>query len=286
MTNSERQEPHRPGLDVHDRRRWHDQPAPVADNQSVGAQKTDRVGHHARCVRSRRRRADLLHRDRSRAWHVDRHSPALVYQPAANYSGADSFTFRANDGEADSNAGDGVDHRAAGQRSADCRAANPTRCRAGARLRSALPGVLGNDTDIDSASLTAGVVTGPAHGTLSLASNGSFSYTPTAGYSGPDSFTYRASDGTASRRQRRSPSPYSPHRLLHRSRSSRRISIPGRTVSRTSTTRSEAPLNRVMRAAHVYRRAGSPAARYAFGSVAKTATRSTECQADTVARSR
>ena len=40
-------------------------------------------------------------------------------------------------------------------------------------------------------------MTGPAHGTLALSANGSFTYTPTAGYSGPDSFTYRASDGTA-----------------------------------------------------------------------------------------
>ena len=35
------------------------------------------------------------------------------------------------------------------------------------------------------------------HGTLALAANGGFTYTPTAGYSGPDSFTYKANDGTA-----------------------------------------------------------------------------------------
>jgi hypothetical protein len=36
----------------------------------------------------------------------------------------------------------------------------------------------------------------PAHGTLALAANGGFTYTPTAGYAGADTFTYRASDGT------------------------------------------------------------------------------------------
>src|SRR4030095_14010842 len=30
-------------------------------------------------------------------------APALTYTPAANYNGADSFTFKANDGTADSN---------------------------------------------------------------------------------------------------------------------------------------------------------------------------------------
>ena len=34
-------------------------------------------------------------------------APALTYTPAANYNGTDSFTFKANDGTADSNVGDG-----------------------------------------------------------------------------------------------------------------------------------------------------------------------------------
>ena len=57
--------------------------------------------------------------------------------------------------------------------------------------------MLANDTDGDGNPLTAAVVTGPAHGTLALNANGSFTYTPTANYNGADSFTYRASDGTA-----------------------------------------------------------------------------------------
>src|SRR5262249_52050993 len=59
------------------------------------------------------------------------------------------------------------------------------------------PGVLGNDTDADGDSLTAALVSGPAHGTLALNADGSFTYTPAANFSGSDSFTYRASDGTA-----------------------------------------------------------------------------------------
>ena len=59
-------------------------------------------------------------------------------------------------------------------------------------------GVLKNDTDPNSSqTLTATVVTQPAHGTLTLNANGSFLYTPTANYNGPDSFAYRVSDGIA-----------------------------------------------------------------------------------------
>jgi hypothetical protein len=57
------------------------------------------------------------------------------------------------------------------------------------------PGVLGNDTDIDSPSLQAQLAVAPTHGVFTLNANGSFSYTPAAGYSGPDSFSYVAGDG-------------------------------------------------------------------------------------------
>src|SRR5207245_623958 len=53
-----------------------------------------------------------------------------------------------------------------------------------------------NDTDVDAdTTLTAMVVTGPAHGTLTLNADGSFTYTPAANYNGSDSFTYKANDG-------------------------------------------------------------------------------------------
>jgi VCBS repeat-containing protein len=56
-------------------------------------------------------------------------------------------------------------------------------------------GVLANDTDSDGDLLSAVLVTGPAHGTLTLNADGSFSYLANANYNGPDSFTYRANDG-------------------------------------------------------------------------------------------
>ena len=40
------------------------------------------------------------------------------------------------------------------------------------------------------------LITAPQHGAITLHGDGTFSYTPTAGYYGADSFTYRASDGS------------------------------------------------------------------------------------------
>src|SRR5439155_5590911 len=45
--------------------------------------------------------------------------------------------------------------------------------------------------------LSAVLVSGPSHGTLSLSSDGSFTYTPAANYNGGDSFVYQVNDGTA-----------------------------------------------------------------------------------------
>src|SRR5207245_6846493 len=61
-------------------------------------------------------------------------------------------------------------------------------------LTIAAPGVLANDTDIDSATLTAALVSGPANGTLTLNADGSLTYTRAANCNGTDSFTDKASD--------------------------------------------------------------------------------------------
>jgi hypothetical protein len=65
----------------------------------------------------------------------------------------------------------------------------------GTALTVAAPGILANDSDAEHDPLSAALVAGPTHGTLALAANGSFTFRANAGYSGPDSFTYRAFDG-------------------------------------------------------------------------------------------
>jgi cyclophilin family peptidyl-prolyl cis-trans isomerase len=58
-------------------------------------------------------------------------------------------------------------------------------------------GVLQNDADADGDALSAIVVAGPQHGTLTLDSDGGFLYKPEPGYNGSDSFQYKANDGNA-----------------------------------------------------------------------------------------
>ena len=56
-------------------------------------------------------------------------------------------------------------------------------------------GVLGNDDDDDGDALTAVIVDSPANGSVTLNSDGSFTYTPVSTFFGSDSFTYQADDG-------------------------------------------------------------------------------------------
>ncbi|MCC6189374.1 MAG: tandem-95 repeat protein [Anaerolineales bacterium] len=61
----------------------------------------------------------------------------------------------------------------------------------------AAPGVLANDSAAEGHPLSASLVAGPSHGTLSLAPDGGFTYAPGAEFSGSDAFTYAAGDGFA-----------------------------------------------------------------------------------------
>ncbi len=62
---------------------------------------------------------------------------------------------------------------------------------------SATAGVLANDTDVEADTLTALLISGPANGSLTLQSDGSFVYEPVIGFNGADSFSYQTFDGTA-----------------------------------------------------------------------------------------
>jgi hypothetical protein len=66
------------------------------------------------------------------------------------------------------------------------------------RTVAAVRGVLANDVDPAMPGLTATLVRGPAHGSVTLAADGSFVYTPTANFTGADTFTYQASNGVYS----------------------------------------------------------------------------------------
>ena len=64
-------------------------------------------------------------------------------------------------------------------------------------LSVAAPGVLTNDSNGGAPAMTALLVTPTTHGALALAADGSFTYSPTTNYFGPDAFTYKANNGLA-----------------------------------------------------------------------------------------
>lgn len=120
-------------------------------------------------------------------------SGSFIYTAQTGFHGADSFIYKANDGTADSAPATVtllVDQ-------APVSTGETYTMRQDKVLTvAASGGVLANDTDADGDPLTASLITGPQHGTLSLAADGGLTYTPAAGYHGADSFTYRANDGT------------------------------------------------------------------------------------------
>ncbi len=120
---------------------------------------------------------------------------SFTYTPAANFNGTDSFTYKAKDASDSSNVAT-VTLTVRPVNDAPVAANDSYTTDEDTALNVSAPGVLGNDNDVDGDSLTAVLVTNVAHGTLTLNANGSFIYTPDANYNGPDSFKYKANDGT------------------------------------------------------------------------------------------
>ena len=118
----------------------------------------------------------------------------VTYTPARDYNGADSLTFKANDGTLDSNVAT-VAIAITPVNDAPAAADDNNIIDEDTTLIVDAPGVLLNDFDVDGDALTAIKVSDPQHGALTFNANGSFSYVPAPNFNGVDSFTYRASDG-------------------------------------------------------------------------------------------
>ena len=120
----------------------------------------------------------------------------FTYLPNTNFIGVDSFTYVANDGISGSAAATvtiSVTDNAPTASDDSYQTPEDTTLNITADA-----GVLANDDDADFDTLTAVLATGPSHGSLTLNSDGSFIYTPNAGFAGTDTFTYTASDGLLS----------------------------------------------------------------------------------------
>ncbi|QWS32719.1 Ig-like domain-containing protein [Curtobacterium aetherium] len=112
---------------------------------------------------------------------------AFSYVPDAGFSGTDQFDYTATDGGGRTSTSTvTITVTPAATDDAFSVHAGST------ATATAADGVLANDRGSD---LTVTGNSAPAHGSLTLAADGSYTYTPTGRYSGPDSFTYTAQDG-------------------------------------------------------------------------------------------
>ena len=122
---------------------------------------------------------------------------SFTYVPVAGFSGSDSFTYAATDG-VHASALVTASILVVGTNGVPTAANDTYTTNKGTPLTIAnADGVLKNDVDPDGSALTAQIVANPSHGTVTLSAAGGFTYTPAAGYSGADSFTYRANDNTS-----------------------------------------------------------------------------------------
>ena len=119
---------------------------------------------------------------------------SFTYTPSAGFTGTDSFTYEANNGYLNSFP---VNETLTVSNTAPVASNDTYTTTQNSTLTvAAAQGVLVNDVDIDGDPLTAAVFSDPSHGSLSLNADGSFTYIPTNGFSGADSFTYQANDGS------------------------------------------------------------------------------------------
>ena len=127
-----------------------------------------------------------------------------VYTPNTGYSGPDSFTYKANDGAADSNLATATIDVLVPPNSPPTATGQSQTVGFNQPKQITLAG-----SDTDSAALTFAIVSPPAKGTLTIGAtscvpSGSGSscsqvvtYTPNAGQTGADSFTFKVNDGTS-----------------------------------------------------------------------------------------
>jgi hypothetical protein len=113
----------------------------------------------------------------------------VTYTPAPGYSGSDAFTFKANDGKADSNTATVAIEVRPGNHP-------PTAQDATVSLdQDTSKQVTLAASDPDGDTLGFAVVSAPQHGSLGTVSGDKVTYTPAPGYSGSDAFTFKANDG-------------------------------------------------------------------------------------------
>jgi len=121
---------------------------------------------------------------------------SFSYTPNPHFSGTDSFIYQADNGNVSGNLAT-VTIAVTAVNDAPVASNDSYAVVENNSLVVDAPGVLGNDNDLDGNSLTAVLVSTTTNGVLNFNSDGSFNYTPNPGFTGTDTFTYLANDGTS-----------------------------------------------------------------------------------------
>lgn len=116
-------------------------------------------------------------------------APNLTYTPIANVNGADSFTFKVNDGTVDSMPATVSISITAVNDAPMADAQNVTTTEDTAKA------ITLSGSDVEGSPLTYAIVTQPTHGTLS-GTPPNVTYVPATNYHGPESFSFRVNDGS------------------------------------------------------------------------------------------
>jgi VCBS repeat-containing protein len=126
---------------------------------------------------------------------TDQKTGAYTYTPNPNENGKDSFTYMVNDGTADSEVAT-VEVTIQAVNDAPVAQADSFKVKEDETLAvDANSSILKNDEDVEGSPLTVKLVTGTAHGKLTLNEDGTFTYQPKANFNGTDQFVYKANDG-------------------------------------------------------------------------------------------
>ncbi|MEA4849376.1 MAG: tandem-95 repeat protein, partial [Clostridiaceae bacterium] len=120
----------------------------------------------------------------------------IIFEPVANFNGSTSFTWKASDGTDFSDSAATMTLNIAGVNDAPTTTDHTFTTDEDIVLNDSLTDY---SADVDTGdTLTYAKESDPSHGTITVNSNGTFTYTPEANFSGTDSFTWSVSDGTDS----------------------------------------------------------------------------------------
>ena len=113
----------------------------------------------------------------------------IIYTPTQDWNGEDTFTYKANDGTADSNTATVT------VTVTSVNDAPVTTDQSASTDEDTAVDITLTSSDVESDTITYSIVSDVSNGTTSL-SGATVTYTPTANYNGTDTFTFKANDGT------------------------------------------------------------------------------------------